>query len=325
MSLKSFTSALAIVVAMFAVAGSISAQEHKHSDHQHGKHKHAAMPTGPHGGNVQKIGDQRIETVIAPKGIMFMILDAEGKAITPPAAGGTLKLRVGAGVKQYPYVLKPLKNNAIGVAVDLSKVSNHMLHLDVTLSGLAAGPVVFHAMGRVAEPELWICLMHPQVRRPTNTKRCPICSMELVRGLPDSELVKLQGTCPVSGKKLGSMGVPPKVVVDGRPLFVCCAGCSDRVKASPQQYIAKYYKTKGDEIRPGVFKSTLADANAIAAQRLCPVMDEPLNSMGGPLKVNVKGKAVYICCAGCAKKLNATPDEFLAKLDKMGVKPPAIK
>ena len=302
MSLKSFTSALAMVAAVSFTAGSTLAQEHKHSDHEHhsghehGKHNHAAMPVGPYGGNVQNVGEQRIETVIVPKGIMFMVLDAQGKAIAAPRASGSLKLRVGEGKKEYPYELKPLKNDAIGVAVDLSKVGDHMLHMDVTLSGIATEPVSFHAMGRVGNGLL-----------------------------SDAVLISLQETCPVSGKKLGSMGKPPKVVVDGKPLFVCCAGCSDRVKSSPQQFLAKYYKAKGEQVRPGVFKATLADANAIAAQRVCIVMDEPLGGMGAPLKVDVKGKAVYICCAGCAKKLHATPDEFLAKLDKMGVKPPAIK
>lgn len=47
---------------------------------------------------------------------------------------------------------------------------------------------------------------------------------------------------------------------------------------------------------------------------ICTVMDEPLGGMGVPGKVNVKGKAVFICCGGCAKKLAADPDKYLAAL-----------
>ena len=87
-------------------------------------------------------------------------------------------------------------------------------------------------------------------------------------------------------------------------------------------FLAKYYTTKGKQIRPGVFESTLADADAINAQQKCPVMDKPLGSMGVPQKVNVKGKSVYIYQAGCARKLHAQPDKYLALLTAQGIKPP---
>jgi Cu(I)/Ag(I) efflux system membrane fusion protein len=38
---------------------------------------------------------------------------------------------------------------------------------------------------------------------------------------------------------LGSMGVPIKVDVDGRPVFICCEGCRDELLAEPSKYIAK--------------------------------------------------------------------------------------
>ena len=113
-------------------------------------------------------------------------------------------------------------------------------------------------------------------------------------------------------------------MIDGKPIFVCCKGCTAKVKANPKPYLAKYYSAQGKEVRPGVFEATLADAAAIAAQKKCPVMDEELGGMGVPVKVNVKGKAVFICCAGCAKKLAADPDKYLAALAKAGVTPPAM-
>lgn len=271
----------------------------QHSQHGHAtmeKDDHGESEKGPHGGTVQTVGSQTIETVILPKGIMFMLLDEEGHVLAAPKASGLLTLRVDDDTKEYSYELKPLKNSAIGVGIDLSKSSNRTLHMDVTLNGIVAQPMSFQVMGTVASDTL-----------------------------PDVVLISLQETCPISGKKLGSMGAPPKIMVDGKPLFVCCDGCSDKVKNSPQQYFAKYYKAKGEQVRPGVFKATLADVQAIASQQVCPVMDEPLGGMGTPLKVDVKGQAVYICCAGCAKKLHAEPDVYLAKLKKMGIQPPAIK
>jgi hypothetical protein len=51
-------------------------------------------------------------------------------------------------------------------------------------------------------------------------------------------------------------------------------------------------------------------------QRTCPVTGEVLGSMGAPVKLDVKGQPVFICCEGCRDKLLASPDEYLAKLNK---------
>ena len=60
----------------------------------------------------------------------------------------------------------------------------------------------------------------------------------------------------------------------------------------------------------------LTDKELIAKQKTCPVTDEPLGSMGKPVKVVVKGRRVFLCCAGCKKKLLANPDKYLKKLDE---------
>ncbi len=80
-----------------------------------------------------------------------------------------------------------------------------------------------------------------------------------------------------------------------------------------------------DQVREGVFKVTDDDARFIAAQKRCPVMDEPLDAMGGPFKVAAAGKAIYICCPGCAKKIAAEPETYLGILSKRGVIAPAMR
>ncbi len=81
----------------------------------------------------------------------------------------------------------------------------------------------------------------------------------------------------------------------------------------------------GEQVRAGVFKVTDADASFIAAQKLCPVMDEPLDGMGGPYKVAASGKAIYICCPGCAKSIAAEPQKYLAILAEQGVNAPLLR
>ena len=51
-----------------------------------------------------------------------------------------------------------------------------------------------------------------------------------------------QKTCPVAGGPLGAMGMPPKVTVEGRDVFLCCAGCEDKLRANPQEYFSKLDK-----------------------------------------------------------------------------------
>lgn len=56
------------------------------------------------------------------------------------------------------------------------------------------------------------------------------------------------------------------------------------------------------------------DAALAARQKVCPVTKEPLDSMGGPVKLVVDGRVVFICCKGCEKALRAKPAEYLRGL-----------
>jgi len=64
-----------------------------------------------------------------------------------------------------------------------------------------------------------------------------------------------------------------------------------------------------------------SDQELIKKQKTCPVTDAPLGSMGTPVKVKVKGRTVFLCCAGCKAKLLKNADKYLAKLDKQSQKP----
>ncbi len=56
------------------------------------------------------------------------------------------------------------------------------------------------------------------------------------------------------------------------------------------------------------------DRKLAESQRICPVTMTPLGSMGIPLKVDVRGTPVFICCEGCRKRLQKEPDKYLAIL-----------
>ena len=58
-----------------------------------------------------------------------------------------------------------------------------------------------------------------------------------------------------------------------------------------------------------------ADRQLAEAQKFCAVMNhQQLGSMGAPLKLEIKGEPVFLCCAGCKAKALKNPDETLAKV-----------
>lgn len=59
---------------------------------------------------------------------------------------------------------------------------------------------------------------------------------------------------------------------------------------------------------------TDAERAAAAAQQDCPVTGLSLESMGGPVPVQVGERQVFICCRACERKLLKEPVKYLAKL-----------
>lgn len=80
------------------------------------------------------------------------------------------------------------------------------------------------------------------------------------------------------------------------------------------------------EVDPAEIEKALAELSpedrAIAEkQKVCLVAGGPLGGMGKPIKVNVKGRDVFICCKGCESDLLENPDKYLAKLGPADEKP----
>jgi hypothetical protein len=76
----------------------------------------------------------------------------------------------------------------------------------------------------------------------------------------DRELALAQHVCPVTGAPLGSMGVPVKVMVEGRPVFLCCKGCESQVKSNPKAILKKLSRA------PAVAKPSTSSAGSSAHQ-----------------------------------------------------------
>ena len=63
------------------------------------------------------------------------------------------------------------------------------------------------------------------------------------------------------------------------------------------------------------------DRASVDAQEWCAVStEERLGAMGPPLKLDVKGQPVFVCCKGCRRKAEADPDKTLAAVAELKAK-----
>jgi YHS domain-containing protein len=111
-------------------------------------------------------------------------------------------------------------------------------------------------------------------------------------------------TCPVSGKELGSMGDPIKIVAGNRLVQLCCPGCEKPVKSDPAKTIEKLNAAAADAQR------------ASYPTNICVVSEDELGgAMGEPVELVFAGRLVRLCCKGCIEDFEANPHAYLKKLD----------
>lgn len=61
----------------------------------------------------------------------------------------------------------------------------------------------------------------------------------------DLALVEAQEWCAVNNEgRLGTMGVPLKLTIKGKPVFLCCSGCKRKAEADPDKTLAKVEELK---------------------------------------------------------------------------------
>ena len=109
---------------------------------------------------------------------------------------------------------------------------------------------------------------------------------------------------------------------------VAVTGCVD-AKSNPAPPATTSGSTAAgpaDEVAAARAKLSPEDRALVEAQEWCVVQtDERLGSMGVPIKLDIKGQPVFICCKGCQKKAERDPDATLAKLEELKAKAKAAK
>ena len=146
----------------------------------------------------------------------------------------------------------------------------------------------------------------------------------------DRLLAERQRECPVMEKsRLGSMGTPVKLMIDGQAVYLCCEGCQDRALEKQKETLLKVKELQStpppsagstssaaeQKISAGLAKLSPEDRVLAEAQRWCPILEKSrLGSMGAPVKLTIEGQPVFLCCASCRETALKNPQQTLAKI-----------
>jgi len=215
-------------------------QTQRPADHQHMTHSaHTAAyapidQQAPHGGQIKIASPFSFEVVYQTQEIRLYVYGPNSK---PLAAGDikgaiTLQVRNAAKTSQVPlqYVPRPAgssEQDYLAAKVDLSKIKNGDMTVSFKLDNLPDSK-----QSKAAFTQTFAL-----------TKVKPKVSLATV-GEADRAGIEQQKVCPVTGAKLGSMGDSIKVLVDGRPLYLCCQGCVAKVKNAPENYLLKLTQSR---------------------------------------------------------------------------------
>jgi hypothetical protein len=124
-------------------------------------------------------------------------------------------------------------------------------------------------------------------------------------------------------------------MLENQPVFLCCDGCKKQAQDHPQETLAKVQKLKQGKsgsaggassppaaqkkdpeakIKAALAKLSDADRSLASEQKFCVVLPKNrLGSMGPPVKIDINGRPVFLCCEGCRDDALADPEATLKK------------
>jgi len=113
----------------------------------------------------------------------------------------------------------------------------------------------------------------------------------------------------------------------GLPLIVlslAVAGCGGADTGKSESSAPAAHSGEDAEIKANLAKLPSVEDRTIAqAQKLCPISNEPLGSMGVPVKVMLEDQPVFLCCKSCDKRAKDNPAKTLARAKEFKAKGPS--
>jgi hypothetical protein len=145
----------------------------------------------------------------------------------------------------------------------------------------------------------------------TGTRK--VVFVESMPGMFDAVEVRLGRRCGAYFPVRSGLEPGQQVVTAGSVLLDAQTRLDPSVAAS---YFGTGPRSKMPGPKAPPSPGTLSPEDRVLAERqkICPVTEAPLGSMGGPVRVVVNGRPVFICCEGCREPLLKSPAKYLSKL-----------
>ncbi len=106
----------------------------------------------------------------------------------------------------------------------------------------------------------------------------------------------------------------------GALLLAACAlvGCESKPATGPVTSISSEHAADQAAINESLAQLSPDDRILAESQKFCAIATvNPLGTMGAPVKIDVNGESVFLCCAGCKTKALGNPEETLASVAKL--------
>lgn len=94
-----------------------------------------------------------------------------------------------------------------------------------------------------------------------------------------------------------------------------CAGEKESAPVSQAETPTAADSSVNPEVEEALAQLSPEDRLLAEQQKTCPVGKQLLGSMGTPIKLNIDGQDVFICCAGCEDSLRENPEKYLGTGD----------
>ena len=238
-----------------------------------------------------------------------------------PAFAGSIIAAESRDGRTEPVVRVRLENLPVAVRKGMSgtaRIPVPLSEIEPFAASLAKGPDV--AAGFVAVPETAVI----------DTGNHQVVFVETMPGMFDGVEVKLGPRCGEYFPVITGLEPGQKVATSGAFLI------DAEARLSPNLAAGYFGAARTAESEPAANSAALApiakrvklpkssststlvlsaaDRALVEKQKTCPVTGFALDSMGGPIAVDVEGWRVFICCKGCESKLKQDAQKYLAKL-----------
>ncbi|MBL7042019.1 MAG: hypothetical protein ISR77_25520 [Pirellulaceae bacterium] len=228
----------------------VASDHSAHADHRMPGYEGSADATSvrqpreaPHGGQITTTEWHHFEAVYTPKETRIYVYSPSMQRMDARGVRGQLVMQVRGNPQLFRYPVKEATDgpgmNYLTVPVDVSRIRDGDMLVTYDLTNLP-----FREEPKVQFSQLFAltrapgAVPGPRTAVPNSAAAVRVVALADV----DRPLIARQRTCPVLGSALGDHGEPVKLLVHGQPLFVCCQGCVNKVKETPDLYLAKIAK-----------------------------------------------------------------------------------